>query len=62
MADVNKVLEGIKDDILALVTKEAKEYLAEARQDAEAVAQALGEDLREWVSQLAKGDVSKGDF
>lgn len=46
MADVNKVLEGIKDDILALVTQEANEYLAEARQDAEAVAQALGEDLR----------------
>ena len=62
MADINEILDGLKDGIKELAKKEAKDFVVQAQGDAEKFLDDIKQDLATWVKQLAKGELSENDF
>ena len=62
MADINEILDGLKDGIKELAKKEAKDFVVQAQGDAEKFLDDIKQDLATWVKQLAKEELSENDF
>jgi hypothetical protein len=62
MASFDVFLEELKNGILQLAEKEWSDLKGAAVADGNAFVQQLGEDLKNWTAELARGEISQADF
>jgi hypothetical protein len=62
MADINKILNDIKDQLGPLAEQNVKEFAAQAKQDAEAFLAESKEKLAKWMGLLASGQIDQDEF
>lgn len=62
MAKFEDVVEEVKRGIVEIVTREGRQYLDAAVQDAEAFLKGSREDIERWLKQLAAGQLVKNEF
>lgn len=62
MADINQILNDIKDQLAPLAEENVKEFAAQAKQDAEAFLAESKEKLTKWMQLLASGQIDQDEF
>ena len=62
MANIDSLLQELKNGIVDLAKNEGKQYANQVQADGEAFVNASEADFRLWATQLSEGKLSKEDF
>jgi hypothetical protein len=62
MAEIDNVLNGIKDESVQAAKNELQSLLQQAKSDSNQFAQENAADLEKWLLQLSKGELDQDEF
>jgi hypothetical protein len=62
MADFNQIFTDIKNQLGPLAEQDLKEFAGQGKQDAEAFLEKSRANLKDWIQQLASGQIDQDEF
>src|SRR5690242_7425869 len=60
--DIGRILKSVEDQAKALAEKLFKGYTQQATRDVRGFLQTSKDDLKDWIEELARGDLDKDEF